>query len=123
MGKELLSAASKASETEIDEEKATGTGKRSWNAICNALVETTQASLIPNMSPFTSSEHPEYLDLMSRFSHRDTSPVHHLFVPAVTPQVRTESVMCHYFLCGLTVTAGPTSGVRTLSGQSAGGDS
>lgn len=81
VGKELLSS-THADEEDVDD--ATGAGKRLWNSICNALVDTTQASVIPVMSTASSTEHQDYLDLMARYSHRDTSPVSHLFVPAVT---------------------------------------
>ena len=86
VGKELLSASTKPSE-EGDDDKGTGSGKRSWNAICNALVENTQASLVPTVSTFGSRDHPEYLELLSRYSHRDTSSVQHLFAPANTAKV------------------------------------
>ena len=81
VGKELLSS-TQLEEEDVDD--ASGAGKRLWNSICNALVDTTQASIIPVMSTATSAEQHEYQDLMARYSHRDTSPVKHLFVPAIT---------------------------------------
>ncbi len=90
VGKELLSSSSKAVEPEADDDKGTGSGKRSWNAICNALIENSQASLIPTISNTPSSNHPEFLDLLSRYGHRDTSSVRDLFVPVATPKVRSE---------------------------------
>ncbi|KAI0089247.1 hypothetical protein BDY19DRAFT_1089227 [Irpex rosettiformis] len=81
VGKELLSS-SQPEEEDVDD--ASGAGKRLWNSICNALVDTTQASVIPIMSTASSAEQHEYRDLMARYSHRDTSPVKHLFVPAAT---------------------------------------
>ncbi|KAJ3551785.1 hypothetical protein NM688_g4509 [Phlebia brevispora] len=84
VGKELLSATSKAIELEGDDDKGTGSGKRSWNAICNALVENTQASLIPTVSNLTGQAHEGYKDLLARYSHRDTSSVRNFFLPALT---------------------------------------
>ncbi|KAI0340881.1 hypothetical protein BDW22DRAFT_1485833 [Trametopsis cervina] len=78
VGKELLSSTQPEDD---DTDDATGAGKRLWNSICNALVDTTQSSVIPVMSTLSSKEHPEYLDLMSRYSHRDTTAVQQLFVP------------------------------------------
>lgn len=89
VGKELLSASTTQAGTDGDDDKGSGSGKRSWNAICNALVENPQASLIPTVSTLSSKEHHDYLELMARYSHRDTTSVQHLFVPAVTPKVRS----------------------------------
>ncbi|KAI0686496.1 hypothetical protein BC835DRAFT_1523052 [Cytidiella melzeri] len=79
VGKELLSS-TQPEDGDVDD--TSGAGKRLWNSICNALVDTTQASVIPVSSTLPSAEHSEFLDLMARYSHRDTSAVKHLFVPA-----------------------------------------
>ncbi|KAL4251095.1 Ras-GAP domain-containing protein [Abortiporus biennis] len=88
IGKELLSA-SKPSDHTNDHGI---NGKSSWQAICAAIVENTTPLASPAVSNLTSRDHPEYLDLMARYNHRDTAPVHHLFVEASVPKNKNVSV-------------------------------
>lgn len=81
VGKELLSGA-KPGEVESltpEAEASAVSGKLAWNALCAALVELDQPLDSPRLSNLRSHEFREYLDLMSRYSHRDTSTVRELF--------------------------------------------
>ncbi|EKM59988.1 uncharacterized protein PHACADRAFT_115378 [Phanerochaete carnosa HHB-10118-sp] len=83
VGKELLST-SKA-EDGPEDGPDTAPGKRLWGSICSSLIDANQLGVIPQKSELTSDQHEEYRALMSRFHHRDTSSVQHLFAPAGTP--------------------------------------
>ena len=85
VGKELLSTTQP--DEGGDDELASGAGKKLWNSICTALVDTSQISIIPTKSELTSEEHNEYQDLMQRYHYRDTTSLEHLFTPAVMPNV------------------------------------
>lgn len=85
VGKELLST-SKADDA-AEEGLETAPGKRLWGNICSSLIDGNQSAMIPQKSELTSDQHEEYRALMSRFNHRDTSSIQHLFAPADTPQV------------------------------------
>jgi hypothetical protein len=85
IGKELLSQ-SKTS-PEVDP-----TGKRAWVGLCAALVELGKPMDVPRLSPYSSAEHKEFLDLLSRYSHRNTDSVRDIFVETPVPKVSTFSI-------------------------------
>ena len=93
IGKELLSSSKPADQASVDGDPNGINGKSSWQAICAAIVENTTPLAGPTPATLSSRELPEYLDLMARYSHRDTSPVQHLFVEAIVPKVCT---VLHY---------------------------
>lgn len=84
VGKELLST-SKAEDAN-EEGPDPAPGKRLWGSICSSLIDGNQSAMIPQRSELTSDQHEDYRSLMSRFSHRDTSSVQHLFAPADSPR-------------------------------------
>ncbi|KAI0040644.1 hypothetical protein FA95DRAFT_1647858 [Auriscalpium vulgare] len=80
VGKELLSLSKPSAEGD-----ATAiNGKRAWTALCGALVELGQPVEIPRVSSIPSSQHRDYLDLISRYHHRNVSPVREIFVETFT---------------------------------------
>lgn len=85
VGKELLSTTKPSDDG--DDELTTGSNKRMWNVVCNALVDTSHVSVIPQLSDFPSESHSDYKDLMRRYQHRDTMSVRLLFQPAITTKV------------------------------------
>ncbi|TDL29911.1 hypothetical protein BD410DRAFT_780416, partial [Rickenella mellea] len=75
VGKELLGLSMPSSQ---GEPAATG-GKRSWDALCGALVEMGLPTGVPHLSPLSSAEFSEYLSFMARTSDRSIDPVRNLF--------------------------------------------
>lgn len=84
IGKELLSVSKPSAEGDT----SAINGKRAWDAICAALVELGQPIEVPRHSTLTSSQHPDYLDLMSRYHRRSVTSVRDLFVETYTAKVR-----------------------------------
>lgn len=85
VGKELLSLSKPPAEKLTPQAEASAAnGKRVWDALCAALVELGQPLESPRVATSNSREHREYLDLISRYEHRDTGPVQDLFVEAIT---------------------------------------
>lgn len=87
IGKELLSASKPSGRPSVESEQGGINGKSSWQAICAAIVENTTPLVGPVPSTLSSLEHPEYSELISRYSHRDTAVVADLFVEAMVPKV------------------------------------
>jgi hypothetical protein len=82
IGKELLSL------SKINEVDQTAiSGKRSWDGLCAALVDLGQAPEVPRLFSYSSSEHREYLDLISRYAYRNTDAVRDIFVETPAPKV------------------------------------
>ncbi|TFY54349.1 hypothetical protein EVJ58_g8920 [Rhodofomes roseus] len=91
VGKELLSTSKPPPTTErlsasATAEMAAAHAKRIWDSLCAALVELGQPLEGPKLTAADSQQHTEYLDLMTRYEHRDTSSVQGLFVEAATPE-------------------------------------
>lgn len=85
VGKELLSTSKPPPTTEAlsaatTAEMTAAHAKRIWDSLCAALVELGQPLEGPKLTLADSHQHSEYLDLMSRYEHRDTSSVQGLFV-------------------------------------------
>jgi hypothetical protein len=90
VGKELLSITKADDEDDDDEDElSSGIGKRLWNTICSALIDTNQGAMIPTKSEDSSEYHEDYRNLMARYQHRDTTSVRELFQAAGTPEVST----------------------------------
>lgn len=84
VGKDLLSLQKPQAEADA----SAINGKRAWNTLCSALVDLGGPFEPPRLSPWTTTEHREYLDLMSRYSTRSTEPVRDLFVDVPMPKNR-----------------------------------
>ncbi|CCM02314.1 uncharacterized protein FIBRA_04405 [Fibroporia radiculosa] len=96
IGKELLTVSKPPVEKLTPQAEAhVANGKRVWDALCASLVELGQPLEAARITTASSQEHREYLDLMERFKHRDTTPVQGLFVEALcpTPQERAIFVL------------------------------
>jgi neurofibromin 1 len=78
VGKELLSFMKPSAEGD----PSAINGKRSWDALCSALVDLGQPIEVPRLSVLSSSEHREYLDLVSRYDRADVTVVRDIFVEA-----------------------------------------
>jgi hypothetical protein len=85
IGKELLSYAKLNASGE--EDASTANAKRAWDQLCNLLVELQEVPEVPRFSQLPSSEHREFIDLMSRCAHRSIESVQNIFVPADVPPV------------------------------------
>ncbi|KAJ6515229.1 hypothetical protein C8R45DRAFT_1049017 [Mycena sanguinolenta] len=80
IGKELLSL-SKPSESD----PSVISGKHAWDELCGMLVELGTPLDIPKLSPASSREHRDYLELMARHQHRSTESVKNIFLETDTP--------------------------------------
>ncbi|OCH94514.1 hypothetical protein OBBRIDRAFT_722708 [Obba rivulosa] len=87
IGKELLSPPKLPSDKLTQEAEACmASGKRAWEALCAVLVDMGSPLESPSLATTTSSEHREYLDLMSRYNNKDTASVQDLFLEAHVPE-------------------------------------
>ena len=84
IGKELLKYYRPATDT-----SPAVSGKSAWAALCALLVDMGDPFGIPELSSLTRSEHKEYMELMSRYSHRNTDPVKDIFIEASSSRVST----------------------------------
>ncbi|KAF8207849.1 hypothetical protein K438DRAFT_2013261 [Mycena galopus ATCC 62051] len=80
IGKELLSL-SKPS----DSDPSAVSGKHAWDELCGMLVELGTPLDIPKLSPASSLEHRDYLELINRHQHRNTESVKNIFLETDTP--------------------------------------
>ncbi|KAJ6560168.1 hypothetical protein B0H19DRAFT_1376000 [Mycena capillaripes] len=80
IGKELLSLSKPA-----DSDPSAVSGKHAWDELCGLLVELGTPLDIPKLSPASSHEHRDYLDLMNRHLHRSTESVKGIFLETDTP--------------------------------------
>jgi len=55
-------------------------GKRAWDGLCALLVDLGAPLEVPRLSNFPTEQHPEYLDLLTRYVGRDTTPMDEIFV-------------------------------------------
>jgi hypothetical protein len=62
-------------------------GKDAWGTLCTALVDIGEPLEIPQLSQLPSSEHEGYIDLMTRYVHRNSDPIREIFVETSMPQV------------------------------------
>ncbi|KZT29450.1 hypothetical protein NEOLEDRAFT_1128208 [Neolentinus lepideus HHB14362 ss-1] len=84
VGKDLLSLQKPQAEADA----SAINGKRAWNTLCSALVDLGSPFEVPRLSPWISTEHRDYLDLMARYAVRSTEPVRDLFVDVPVPKNR-----------------------------------
>ena len=107
IGKELLKYFRPATET-----SPAVSGKSAWAALCALLVDMGNPFGIPELSSLSRSEHKEYMELMSRYSHRNTDAVKDIFIESSSSRVSTLPD-CRFCLnlCGY---AGPTSCIHPL---------
>ena len=63
-------------------------GKRSWDALCSALVDLGQPIEVPRLSAMSSLDHREYLDLVARYDRADVTAVRDIFVETCAEKVR-----------------------------------
>ena len=83
VGKELLSTSRPSAEGDV----SAINGKRAWDAICAALVELGQPIEIPRLSTLSSTQHQDYLELVSRYRQRSLATVQEIFVETFTEKV------------------------------------
>lgn len=62
-------------------------GKRAWDGLCALLVDLGAPLEAPRPSSLNSSEHREYLDLLNRYSGRETHQVRDIFQETNIPGV------------------------------------
>lgn len=55
-------------------------GKRAWDGLCALLVDLGAPLEVPRLSNLPAEQHPEYLDLLSRYVGRDRTPMDEIFV-------------------------------------------
>jgi neurofibromin 1 len=79
IGKELLSHSSG-----IDVNSSTVTGKQIWDNFCALLVDLGPPLEVPQLSNLDSSSHRGYLEFMSKYANRSTTPVEHIFMETDT---------------------------------------
>jgi hypothetical protein len=92
-------------------DSSTINGKRAWDVLCSALVDLGQPIDVPRLSAMSSSEHREYLDLVTRYDRADVTAVRDIFVESGAGKV--SSFFGALFL-HLTRLLGRTSEVRFL---------
>jgi len=68
-------------------------GKYAWDGLCALLVDMGNPLGVPQLSPLNRSEHQGYIELMSRYVHRNIDCVRGLFVATSTPQVSFRYVL------------------------------
>ena len=78
IGKELLSHSSG-----IDVGGSTVTGKQIWDNFCALLVDLGPPLEVPRLSTLDSYSHREYLEFMSKYMNRSTTPVEQIFMETV----------------------------------------
>lgn len=88
VGKELLSFMKPSAEGD----PSMINGKRSWDALCSALVDLGQPIEVPRLSAMSSLDHREYLDLMARYDRADVTAVRDIFVETGSGKV------CNFFV-------------------------
>jgi hypothetical protein len=76
IGKELLSLSKSSTEGDV----AAVNGKLAWDGLCALLVDLGTPLEPPQLSSSTSSDHRDYIGLMSRFAYRNTTPIQEIFV-------------------------------------------
>lgn len=76
IGKELLSL----SKPSTNGENPAIHGKRAWDGLCALLVDLGPPMDVPRLAIADSTQHREYLELMSKMENRDTSPIEELFL-------------------------------------------
>ncbi|KAF7432844.1 Ras GTPase activating protein ira2 [Pleurotus ostreatus] len=74
IGAELLS---QANPSELDTSPST---KDAWNSLCALLVDLGKPLEAPVLSNAVAADHPEYLSLMSRYAHKNTTALQDIFV-------------------------------------------
>ncbi|TFK46902.1 hypothetical protein OE88DRAFT_1666689 [Heliocybe sulcata] len=84
VGKDLLSLQKPQAEADA----SAINGKRAWNTLCSALVDLGSPFEAPRLSPWSSTQHRDYLDLMARYAGRSTDPIRDLFVDVPVPKNR-----------------------------------
>lgn len=86
IGKELLSQGKSSSDDDSALE-----GKQAWDAVCAAILRVGPALEIPQLSSTPRADHQGYIDLMKRYSHRNSDAMRELFVETSMPEVSTLS--------------------------------
>jgi hypothetical protein len=84
IGKELLSFL-KPGATQPD--PVAIEGKAAWGELCGALVDLGQPLDVPALSPLTTEEHGDYLELVTRSQHRNVDSVRPIFIEACSSKV------------------------------------
>jgi neurofibromin 1 len=93
IGKELLSHSSG-----IDVNSSTVTGKQIWDNFCALLVDLGPPLEVPQLSNLDSSSHRGYLEFMSKYANRSTTPVEHIFMETDTKVFWLNDSGLKYFL-------------------------
>ena len=89
IGKELLSLSKPSMEGDV----SAINGKRAWDGLCALLVDLGAPLEVPRLSPLSTGQHPEYLDLLSRYVGRDTTPMDEIFVGVSNNVVGVSSLL------------------------------
>jgi hypothetical protein len=87
IGKELLSQGKSS-----NEDDSTSEGKQAWDAVCAALLAIGPALEIPQLSSTPRIDHEGYIDLMKRYSHRNSDAMREIFVETSMPEVGTPNI-------------------------------
>ena len=86
IGKELLSQAKP-----IDEDDSVAMeGREAWGTLCTALVDIGDPLEVPQLSRLPCSDHEGYIDLMTRYVHRNSDSIREIFVETSMPQVSAQ---------------------------------
>jgi neurofibromin 1 len=83
IGKELLSLLKPSA----DGNPLAVSGKQAWDGLCALLVDLGPPMEAPRLSSSNSSEHSDYIDLMSRFAYRNTASVQDILIETSVPKV------------------------------------
>lgn len=87
IGKELLSQGKSSNEDDSASE-----GKQAWDAVCAAILDVGPALEIPQLSSTPRIDHEGYIDLMKRYSHRNSDAMREIFVETSMPEVGTLNI-------------------------------
>ena len=86
IGKELLSQSKPANE---EDDSVAMEAREAWGSLCTALVDIGKPLEVPQLSRLPRSEHGGYIDLMTRYAHRNSDSIREIFVETSMPHVST----------------------------------